>query len=84
MSETIKLKNGKNDVAIVNNKNIFENKDNENEVEWESIAAAYDETPNLGDFNDLLHVMRYLEENIVVKPMVNNVKNNGETNGENN
>ena len=25
-----------------------------------------DEPPNLGDFRDLLHVMRYLEENIVV------------------
>lgn len=68
-----KLKNGNNEVANVNNKNNVKN--NENEVEREFMN---DETPNLGDFNDLLHVMRYLEESIAAANV------NNENNGKNN
>lgn len=46
---------------------------NENEVEHEVENA--NDIPNLGDFRDLLHVMRYLEENILNGQMTNN-KNN--------
>lgn len=44
---------------------------NENEVEHEVENA--NDVPNLGDFRDLLHVMRYLEENILSN--MNNVNN---------